>query len=453
MRRNSTLGILFVLIAAHIALAAYFASVTPFRSPGVILSSRGTAVTDIGAPDERQHVNYIARLAHSSSLPVFDPNDPNLGENYQSHQPPAFYLLATAWATLSNIYLPPAPPATEGKEMTQSDGLKLRALNVVVGAVTVSGVFFLAFWAYRSEAIGLAAAAFAALLPMNAALSGAVSNDPLLICFCTWSLALVARGMSEGWTTRLAVGVGVLTGLAILTKTTGVALLPALLIAVAVRGAQRPTLTQFIAALVPILILVLPWWIRNFTLYGDPLAIGAFNQAFKGSPQASMFIQSFGPLGYWTDWVGAWTMRSFVGVFGYMDIFLTDTGLPAGQGRIYVAAWVLMLVAFVGWILAMKSEAEDLRRVHLVNFVFFLIVLLLFMRFNSQYFQAQARYIFPALGPIAAGIGAGLVTLARGRWALAIALVLLVFGTANGIAIRRLPDEFARRTGTAVSNP
>ena len=28
----------------------------------------------------------------------------------------------------------------------------------------------------------------------------------------------------------------------------------------------------------------LPWWQRNFSLYGDPLAITAFNQAFKCSP-------------------------------------------------------------------------------------------------------------------------------------------------------------------------
>lgn len=452
MGRNATLGILFALIGAHIVLAAVFASITPFRTPGALLYQRDPKtegppkVQDVGAPDERQHVNYIARLVHGGGFPVFNPHDPNLYETYQSHQPPLFYLLAAGWATVAGVDLPPAPPASEGKEMDQSDGVKLRALNVVIGSATVAGVFMLAFWAYRRPEVALTAAAFAALLPMNLALSGAVSNDPLLFCLCTWTLALTVRAVRDGWTNQLAAGVGLLAALAILTKTTGVALLPILLVAVLLKGVPRPNRTQILIAVAPILLFVTPWWVRNQQLYGDPLALRAFSEAFVGSAQASPFIQGYGPAGYWIDWVGAWTVRSFIGIFGYMDIWLTNTGGRTGANSVYQVAWLVLLAAAAGWVMALrKPDDAEAKRIHLLNGLFFLVVLFLFLRFNTQYFQAQARYLLPAIGPIACGVGLGLVTLCRDRWKIALSVVVLVFGFASIFAVVKLPDQFAKR--------
>ena len=51
------------------------------------------------------------------------------------------------------------------------------------------------------------------------------------------------------------------------------------------------------------------------------------------------------------------------------------------------------------------------KALHLITGVFFLIVLALFVRFNAQYFQAQARYLFPAIGVVAVGVGIGLRTM------------------------------------------
>ncbi|RYG45046.1 hypothetical protein EON79_13525, partial [bacterium] len=82
MNARTTLPILLALIVAHIVLAATFAAKTPWRTGGVV--TIGPSVErDIGAPDERQHANYIARLARGEGLPVFDAKDPNLYENYQ----------------------------------------------------------------------------------------------------------------------------------------------------------------------------------------------------------------------------------------------------------------------------------------------------------------------------------------------------------------------------------
>lgn len=460
MGRNQTLAILFAIIAVHIALAASFASMTPFRKDGLIFTSRHAHANDIGAPDERQHVNYVARLMHNGGLGVLDPKDPNLYEHYQAHQPPAFYVLAAGWATITGIDIPPPPPGNEGKEMTVDDGVKLRALNVVIGAFTVAGVYMLAFWGYRRVEGSLTAAAFAALLPMNVALSGAVSNDPLLICLCTWTLAMLFHAMHDGWTVKRAIVLGVLAGLAILTKSTGVALLPAICLGAVI--SRKPTgeepvtsakAVHWVAALVPLLLLVAPWWIRNASLYGDPLAMKAFKESFTGNPHASDFISAMGPVYYWKDMVFSWTADSFVGVFGYMDIWLTNTGLPNGSKGIYWLCWALLVVAALGWISGLRHENTEGKRLHLVNGTFALVVLVMFLGFNATYFQAQARYLLPALGPISCGVGFGLISMFRNRIGTAFALTVLIFGLADGFALTHLPNEFAMRMGMARQSP
>lgn len=460
MGRNQTLAILFAIIAVHIALAAAFASMTPYRKDGLIFSNRGAHANDIGAPDERQHVNYIARLVHGNGFAVLDPKDPNLYEHYQAHQPPAFYVLAAGWATVTGIDIPPPPPGNEGREMSVDDGVKLRALNVVIGSFTIAGVYMLAFWGYRRVEGSLTAAAFAALLPMNVALSGAVSNDPLLICLCTWALAMLFHAMHDGWTVKRAVILGLLAGLAILTKSTGVALLPAILLGAVISrkptGDEAVTPTKpihWVAALVPLLLLVVPWWLRNMSLYGDPLAMKAFKQSFTGSAQASMFIEGMGPLNYWKNMVFAWTAESFVGVFGYMDIWLTNTGMRGGSRGIYWMCWGLLLVAALGWISGLRHETTEGKRLHLVNGTFFLVVVVMFLGFNATYFQAQARYLLPALGPISCGVGFGLISMFRNRVGTAFALTVLIFGLADGFALTHLPNEFAQRMGIAQRNP
>jgi peptidoglycan biosynthesis protein MviN/MurJ (putative lipid II flippase) len=111
---------------------------------------------------------------------------------------------------------------------------------------------------------------------------------------------------------------------------------------------------------------------------------------------------------------------------------------------------VLLLIAasFLGWLLAAKAHSESQkgdRSVRLLNGVFALVVLLLFIRFNGQYFQAQARYLFPAIGPIACGVAIGLLQLLKNRVTAALVVVAAVLGGVNLFAVSKLPAEFAKR--------
>lgn len=420
---------LVCLLIAHIVLAAAFATDTPYRQAGKLRFQGGSIAQDIGAPDERQHANYVGRLILNKGFPVLgDPNsDPY--ENYQAHQPPLFYLVATGWSKVTGISDVADP----------SQGVRLRFLNALIGATCVIGCFFLGFWATGRSAIGIGAAAFAALLPMNVALSGAISNDPLLFSLCTWALAVMARAAKFGWCWGVTIRLGLLVGLALLTKTTALALLltiPAYYL-VWKKSHSEPKLPIYIGTSVLIAILTaLPWWMRNQSLYGDPLAMNAFNAAFTGSPQASMFIQELGAGAYWTQWVSWWTMRSFIGTFGYMDIFMPMWA--------YWLGWIALgILALVG-LSKPKVAAEPAQTPIWPLGVFALIVALLFVRFNMQYFQGQARYLLPAIGPISLLIGLGAQKMGKNHW-IAIAVLAGLFLTLDIVALQTLKSEFPLR--------
>jgi 4-amino-4-deoxy-L-arabinose transferase-like glycosyltransferase len=451
MSRQVALLLTLLLALAHAVLAWNFANVTPYRQGGIVLINPSQE-RDIGAPDERQHANYIQHLIEGKGFPVFRPGDPNLYESYQSHQPPLYYLVAQALGTAIGVR------SVESRD----DGLRLRTINCLIGAVGVLGVFFLGLWGFGKPEVGFCAAAVAGLLPMNVALSGAIGNDPLLITLCTWALALMALGLRQGWTWGRAVGLGLLIGAACLTKTTGIALLPIAGLAALLPQPKRLSPAMALAALGLSLAMVAPWWARNQQLYQDPLAVQAFNQAFQGSAQKSLFTETIIPrtqpgknpeFAYWTDWVGWWTFRSFIGVFGYMDIWLNETGQPGGGNALYRIMLALTVVLFLGWLLSLgQKEFRDARSVQVLNVAFAVIILVLFLRFNSQYFQAQARYLLPAIGPIAVGFALGGLALARGRWMGPALVLTLLFGALSFVALGRIPGEFEKRIATA-QNP
>jgi len=426
--------LLFVLIVLHVALALGFASQTPYRTSGILRFQGGSPAQDIGAPDERQHVNYAARLANGKGLPVLgDPNE-NAYENYQAHQPPLFYVVGAAWLKIVGS----DPEA-------RASGLPIRSINAFIGAAAVLGVYFCALWSTRREYVALGALAFAALLPMNVALSGAFSNDPLLFAFFSWSAALMVRAVNDGWNWKVAIGIGVLMGLGSLTKTTAIALIPTLLVAVwaSKPKTDRSALLRFAVAAFGLAILIpAPWWARNMSLYGDPLALKAFEAAFEGSPKAADFIAPLGASTYWTQWVGWWTARSSIGVFGYMDVFLPNAVYGIGL----VTAMFLALVGMLGWGRKLGYETDSVNpRVFAVTATLFVVVTVLFVRFNTQYFQGQARYLFPAIAFFALAVGSGLSRLSkRPSWIPAAVLGVALLAL-DGYVLSVLPQEFARR--------
>lgn len=405
------------------------ANVTPYRTAGILRFQRDAAgnhaqIPDIGAPDERQHANYIAYLLKERKFPVLVPGSADLGEMYQAHQPPLYYILAS---TLG--------------DPTTPEGAKTRYINVLIGLATLVALFRIGKICTSNESVGFAVAAMG-LLPGFLVLHAAISNDPLVICLSAWTVVFLLLGVVNGWTLRIAVAAGVCAGLAMLTKSSAVALAPTTLAAiiVSIRNQNKPDI-KVLAALIAVPILIaLPWLMRNQSLYGDPLALKAFTEAFSGSPKAEMFIQAFGAPTYWTDYVAWWTYRSFIAAYGYMDIFL-----DSNTYRIFGAVIVVFLL---GHILKSRTSPDDRATpgAPAILWTLFTIVVLQFLMFNRTYFQGQARYLMPAAPAIFFAFGLGLVYLFKSKKELAFLVPLALFGGLQfWLLSSYLPQQFAMR--------
>lgn len=415
--------ILILLIFVHIVLGASFASFTPFLSDGI---TNGKHLEDIGAPDEAAHVAYVRQIYQTGDMPVLNPKQDPKKPTYENHQPPLFYIMESvvAWASGCSMAL-----GSDAK-------MPLRLFNVLIGAFGVAGVWFFTRWLTHRRTITMVAAAIAALLPMNLALSGAVSNDPLLIALCAWSLAFACRGVGRSkpdW----AVGAGLTAGAALLTKSTGILLLVPLGLAFYPRSVR--TWVPFIAAVgIPIL-LGIPWWIRNLQVYGDPLGMSAFYATFPRQVFPGQMLTHPHELLHWAYVLLSGTALSFVGIFGYMDIHLPYW--------IYIPVLILLIAGGINmWRLSRSPEEERDRRAWVLN-SFVILITLSFVSYNLWQVQPQARYLFPAMGPILLAVSRGVLKLPRGK-VLAISLILLLFA-ADIYAFFTVPDQFADRVKMA----
>ena len=474
------LAALSLLLGLFVLLGAVYVAKTPYREPGMLRYQGGVQVPDVGAPDERQHANYVAHLLDGKGFPVLRPGSPDLIETYQSHQPPLYYVIAAGWAKLT------------GADPHGESGRRIRYLNLLFGLGTLLGVFYAARWGLGRDDIGLAAVALAGLMPMFVALHAAVSNDPLLFLLCTWTVALCARGLRFGWGWKVALLCGVFVGLGLLTKTTALALVPTVgvaLLAGMKLGAKRPGIGAWALALALPFLIGLPWMARNQNLYGDPFAIKAFTEAFVGSPQphhvaipgrlvaedpvyweaanklleqepglqgrelidrlnAEVGMTGAARADYWTDWVGWWTARSYIGVFGYMDIFLMESrDSTETSDTTYRLILALLGVAAVGWLFHVRSGLDaQAKAFHLVQGTLLLVVVVLFVRFNLQYFQGQARYLYPAVSAISIGLGAGLCQLMGRRKDVAWVVAGVFLAIVQALALQAIERGFADRT-------
>jgi 4-amino-4-deoxy-L-arabinose transferase-like glycosyltransferase len=454
---------LALILALYFGLAAGYAAVTPFGQP----------------PDETAHALYVQHLVQEQTFPMLRRSH---REAYEFHQPPLYYLLASpAWAAGSR--LSPAAARTGA-----------RVVAILIGAVGIWLIGLLA-WAVGIEgdsardALALAAAGFAALLPMRLATAASVSNDTLAEAVFTAGLLLMVRMIREGPTLCRAALLGLTLGLGILTKSSDLLLFPVALAALLFatqatgdrrqataaghqesgRGPSEPGLrldgavagrlltVDFVrcaAVTFGVALLIGGGWIaRSARLYGDPLGTRAFEQYFQDTPTPAIW----GPLlGYnlldvlWHKVVPL-TFDSFWGVFGHMELFmgayprgadapgwtylLADHGYPP-PSWVYPLLLIPTMVAAAGLgVQALRrsgvqhrphrsgpsepSEPERLNaqdhrcaavppeRLTLLLTLAWFLVLAAFLRFNLVFFQAQGRYLFPAMGPIALGFAAG----------------------------------------------
>jgi 4-amino-4-deoxy-L-arabinose transferase-like glycosyltransferase len=374
------------------------------------------------APDEAAHLRYVQSIAEGH-LPTraSSANDP-LG--YEWHQPPLYYAYAA-------LFRPFGAQA-------------VRYASILCGLAGILLVYLAARQLFPSDPLLAAVAAgMAALTPTHIAITSTVGNDALLeVCFSGALLVLVCA-LHGGFTLWRAGWLGVAIGGAILTKATGVLLLPVLVAGLFLlyRNGEKPAAIWKGAAWSLLLALaVCGWWlVRNALLYGELLPLRAFAQAFGGTRQAADVAAQMGGWGAYAQQAALWSYQSFWAVYGTPET--AKLGVPVFlPAQFYWIIGLVNLAAVGGLVRAHFHRAEFTQAQRAGIYLLFLtlaLVALSFGAFLRQYFQVQGRYLYPAMLAIAVLFALGWRRVIPERYGgLSVGLLLTFLGALAVIFLR-----------------
>lgn len=255
-------------------------------------------VTPLGeSPDEIDHFLYVRYLVEQRQFPVMHPIAEQ-NETMEANQPPLFYLL-NAFVTAPFPMTAPADfPRNACYTFDPHDGGRTnfylhdvaeqnpladaylafrvaRLFSVVQGIAIILLAYGLGRQLVPHDGrMALLGAAVVAFNPQFIFITASVNND-VLTAVIGAALVYFSVAAANRPTPGRFVGLGVLLGLALLTKFALLALWPLPLLAglLTARKGQRRLAAQAIVTLILLPLLVAGWWyLRAYRLYGDPLA-------------------------------------------------------------------------------------------------------------------------------------------------------------------------------------
>ena len=211
--------------------------------------------------DASGHLQYISHILEERSLPLAT-------DGWVTYHPPLFYVAAAA---LRSIF----DPVHGG----QGEQWVLKFLPFISGLGMVWVTYALGRRLFgRNQPATVFAVMFAGVLPMNVYMSGYISNEPLYSLLVSVSLLVAARLFTEPRPSiATLVLLSVLLGLTILTKYTGLLVVPIVVFFVAFHMllARRVSARRVAAISGGILLgvsLIGGWaYLRNWIHFGDPL--------------------------------------------------------------------------------------------------------------------------------------------------------------------------------------
>ncbi|MBC7263248.1 MAG: glycosyltransferase family 39 protein [Chloroflexi bacterium] len=438
------------VLSAYVLLGLIYSVVTPIFE----------------ASDELWHYPFVKHIADGHGLPIQDPTAQQLWRQ-EGSQPPLYYAvaaLATFWIDTSDLseilwrnpHADIGIPTPDGninmivhtdRERFPYQGTVLavhiiRALSVFVGLVTVWCTYRICVEVFpEREPLAVGAAAFTAFNPMFLFISGSVNNDTLATALCAVAVWMMVRLVSQRWAGcgHLAL-LGLVIGLAALSKLSGLGLLPLAMLALILVSWQRKEwsfLVRGCAIVFSCVTVVAGWWyIRNWLLYGD----------FTG---LNVFVTIAGPRHPTPTLLQLWGERwgfimSFWGFFGGVNVPMAHWiyQLLTAIAEIGVLSCVLALVW--AW-LQRRFHTERWLKITLLM-AWPIILFASFVRWTLMTIASQGRHLFPALPCIAFIVALGLWHLSPPRvrpWSMA-ALAALMFAIAIVAPFIYIAPAYAR---------
>jgi len=371
----------------------------------VLTLAYGVVIPPFENLDEIEHFGVARYVADTGRLPV--QGEAALGAYHvrqEASQPPLYYLLAGPFLRLSRIptddtaaYLAPNPYVTCGTEAIRSNkatlrhdpfaeafpwhgGLLalhwLRLFSTALQALTILGVYAIARRVFPHQlGIPTLAAALTAFNPQFLIVASGVNNDNIATPVITWALYVTVLVVQEGLSLRRALTLGVLIGLAALSKLTGLVLLPFAALAVILSFRFHPKRFQYanrvgnvqseirnLIVLVGSALAVAGWWyVRNWQLYRDPTGLSPMLDIVgrRGPVPMGLMLSELGLVfrSYWgqfpcaffdsTVYYAAWALVATIGLIG------AAWGLRHQRAAAKVALYGLALwlvIVLVGWL-------------------------------------------------------------------------------------------------------
>ena len=341
------------------------------------------------------------------------------GTNPASANPPLYYL----------SLMPSYELASGGDLFDRVSAMRLASVLFLL--LTVTAAWLLAGVVFRgNRPLQLAAASIPAFLPMVTFVSASVTPDSLL--YAVWGLALWlgARLITGRGGRGDVAAICAVAGLAVVTKATSYALLPAVAVAVvtsAVRaggGTRRLVLTLVVAA-AAFAVVAGPWYVTA-RLEDRP----ASGQLAGSAPASAVdyrefgsyvwqyylprlpFQARYGALGRYPQAYETW-FKQAVGAFGWLE-----TRWP---GPVYAGLFVIAALILAAALVALVRRRRELDPMLLVFFITALVTLVAGLHWNeyrlaegSGSLASQGRYLFPLL-PLAGLVAAAALTTVPAR--------------------------------------
>lgn len=400
--------LLWLALVCHLFLATSYLQRTP----------------SFEGPDENAHYQYAWHLANSRHLPIAPGyaeahNRVALDQVVLAHHPPLYYALLavgieamgatdTVFSTVPNPQFgltshlawlhggDEVPPRAVDENVLWT----LRGFSVLLGLLSLVAIYRLGLVCCPDRpAVAGVATLLVACLPMWSFLHAVLNNDNLATLLCTATLVVLVRvAKSRDLLLTQAVLLGALLGLAMLTKVTTWFLWPlALVVVVRAVREQREALAPAIVALLVALLICDPILLRNWSLYGDPLALRAHDAAFANIPPDLRWPWLWG--GFLPQ-----VFSSLMGRFGWFSL-QPPTPLVIGGATVTGLGIAGLIAHRVG------KQRAPLPQPFALLFAACALVFVATAWFNWASPQPQGRLLFPAIGPAAVLLAAGLVHL------------------------------------------
>lgn len=388
----------------------------------VLLCAWSVVTPVFESPDEVHHWQYARYLRDERRLPMYSPGF------VEANSPPLYYALiapvaapgavppSLVWLDANGSLVLPFPPRlyhNAGGDFRRYWPIRLgRLLSVLMSVATI---WFC--WEAGRRAGGtttaLLAAGGVAFLPQFTFRGSTVSNDVLVTTMSAAAMLCAVRLIGRPYSRGIGVAAALALSSAYLAKISAIGLAPAIALAVWwTQGTVRERIVRVAAVLGLAGVIVFPWSARNVVLYGDPFASGAMAGAVGHIVSHHSLFDSY----FLTTFPSALS-RSFVGVFGWMNVVL-----PEGYYWFY---WALGLGGIVT-LAVQVARGNRSARLPIVLALIVLANLAIVVHINRSFEQPQGRYMFVALPALALLIAMGLERLPRQAAAmLAAALAVL----------------------------